>query len=198
MRRYWQRGKNKNALLPDYSNSGGRGKLKKAGDKKRGRPRKYAHLPEVGEGINISEADRRIFRIAINQFYDTSKRNSLKVAYNLMLKKYYAGDFYYTDDGIKKVKLISPRERPSFTQFKYWHQQEYDLRKSLHSRNGEKSFLLENRAVLGTSIEEVMGPGSRFQIDASVADIYVVSSFNQNWIIGRPVIQGNRTYFVAN
>ncbi len=34
LRRYWQRGKNKNALLPDYCNSGGKGKNKKLGEKK--------------------------------------------------------------------------------------------------------------------------------------------------------------------
>ncbi len=31
LRRFWQRGKNKNALLPDYENSGGKGKRRKAG-----------------------------------------------------------------------------------------------------------------------------------------------------------------------
>lgn len=89
LRRYWQRGKTINALLPDYCNSGGRGKSKTAGEKKRGRPRKYAGLPEIGEGRNIDESDKRIFRVSINLFYETSKRNPLKTAYKLMLKTYY-------------------------------------------------------------------------------------------------------------
>jgi hypothetical protein len=38
--RYWQRGMNKNALLPDYLNSGGRGKSKTLTKEKVGRPRR--------------------------------------------------------------------------------------------------------------------------------------------------------------
>ncbi|WP_164907503.1 hypothetical protein [Clostridium septicum] len=35
---------------------------------------------------------------------------------------------------------------------------------------------------------DVSGPGSLYQIDATVADVYLVSEFNRNWIIGRPVL----------
>jgi len=38
--RYWQRGMNRNALLPDYINSGGKGKAKRLSDLKIGRPSK--------------------------------------------------------------------------------------------------------------------------------------------------------------
>ena len=37
------------------------------------------------------------------------------------------------------------------------------------------------------------GPGSIFQIDATIGDVYLVSSLDRNWIIGRPVI-----YFVID
>lgn len=188
LRRYWQRGKTINALLPDYCNSGGPGKTKKAGEKKRGRPRKHASLPEIGEGRNIGEADRRIFRVSINSFYETSKKNPLKTAYKLMLKAYYSEESYYSEDGTKRTRLISPGERPTFTQFKYWYEQEFDIEKALIRRKGEKTYLLENRAVLGTSTSEVIGPGSRFQIDATVADVYIVSTYNPHWIVGRPVV----------
>src|SRR5699024_12541438 len=38
--RYWQRGMTKNAMLPDYSNSGGKGKTKALTKEKVGRPRR--------------------------------------------------------------------------------------------------------------------------------------------------------------
>lgn len=41
---------------------------------------------------------------------------------------------------------------------------------------------------MSSSTAEVYGPGSRYQIDATVADVYLVSRFNRGWIIGRPVI----------
>ncbi|MBD2451000.1 DDE-type integrase/transposase/recombinase [Nostoc sp. FACHB-152] len=189
LRRFWQRGKNKNALLPDYANSGGKGKPKISGDKKRGRPRKYAQVPEIGIGRNVTEEDKRIFRFAIAKFYNNSKKNFLTTAYDLMIKEYYSEDFYYDENGVKKCILIPPDKRPTFTQFKYWYEVEQtDIRKTIISRKGSRKYALENRAITGTSQMETIGPGSRYQIDATIADVYLVSIYNPNWIIGRPVI----------
>lgn len=33
-----------------------------------------------------------------------------------------------------------------------------------------------------------IGPGSLFQIDATIADVYLVSAINRSWIIGRPTL----------
>ncbi|WP_414587906.1 Mu transposase C-terminal domain-containing protein [Scytonema sp. PCC 10023] len=189
LRRFWQRGKNKNALLPDYANSGGRGKPKASGEKKRGRPRKYAHDQEIGNGVNVTEEDKKIFRFAIAKFYNNSKENFLTTAYELMIKQYYAEDYFYDENGVKKSILIPPDKRPTFTQFKYWYQVEHtDIRKTIISRKGSRKYALEHRAITGTSQMETIGPGSRYQIDATIADVYLVSKYNRNWIIGRPVI----------
>jgi hypothetical protein len=60
LRRYWQRGQTPNALLPDYGNSGGRGKVRQSSaGVKRGRPRKNA--AEEGAGLNADEEIRRTF-----------------------------------------------------------------------------------------------------------------------------------------
>ncbi|MGK7960598.1 DNA-binding protein, partial [Crocosphaera sp.] len=189
LRRFWQRGKNKNALLPDYNNSGGKGKRRQAGDKKRGRPRKYKNHPEIGEGINITEEDRQIFRIAINKFYRTKTKNSLMTTYKLMIKDYYAEEYRFDENHVKTSILIPPEKRPTFTQFRYWYETENsNLEKTITTRKGSKRYSLENRAILGTSKQETIGPGSRYQIDATVADIYLVSKYQRNWIIGRPVV----------
>ena len=74
LKRFWKRGKIKNALLPDYYLCGGAGKERRAGSKKRGRRRKNAEL--MGEGINIDEEIKRIFNIAINKYYHTGTKNS--------------------------------------------------------------------------------------------------------------------------
>ena len=39
---------------------------------------------------------------------------------------------------------------------------------------------------LNNSITEVLGPGSRYQIDATILDIYVVSEIDRSEIVGRP------------
>ncbi|MHB1393468.1 MAG: hypothetical protein ACYCYE_10415 [Clostridia bacterium] len=82
LRRYWQRGKTINALLPDYFNSGGKGKRKTPGSKKLGRPRKNADI--AGAGVNVDEATKKIFRVAYKKYYDTPKENYLTVAYDTL------------------------------------------------------------------------------------------------------------------
>src|SRR5699024_12295975 len=52
--RYWQRGMTKNAMLPDYSNSGGKGKTKALTKEKVGRPRRVNLNNEYQTGINIT------------------------------------------------------------------------------------------------------------------------------------------------
>lgn len=181
LRRYWQRGKTKNALLPDYDNSGGRGKSKTIGDKKLGRPRK------VGTGINVDENTKKIFRVAINRYYLTGKENPLTTAYNLMIKDFYSEDYKF-ENGVKKTILIPYDEIPSFTQFKYWYEKEQNIKKTISLRKSSKKFELNHRAILGKSDIYVMGPGSKYQIDATIGDVYLVSRYNRKWIIGRPII----------
>jgi len=61
IRRYWQRGQTPNTLIPDYKNSGGKGKKRAVKGNKLGRPRKF--MP--GLGVAIDEQIERLFRIAI-------------------------------------------------------------------------------------------------------------------------------------
>lgn len=185
LRRYWQRGKIKNALLPDYYNCGGRGKEKKPGIKKIGRPRKMSVL--TGEGINIDESTKKIFRVAIDKFYNTSKKNALTVSYKMMLKEFFTQGYRF-EDGIKKPTLIPQEQIPTLTQFRYWFEKEKDFKKTVSSRYGMKKYDLQYRPILGRSEANLLGPGSLYQIDATVGDVYLVSAFNKELIIGRPVI----------
>ena len=187
LRKFWQRGKVKNALLPDYENSGAAGKGRKAGERKRGRPRRYAFDPNIGVGINVDESVKKIFRVAISKFYHNPKENSLATAYELMLKEYFAEDFYFEGNARKSI-LIPQEQKPTFTQFRYWFEKEQDIKKTHVSRGGTRKYALESRVLLSSSTAEVYGPGSRYQIDATVADVYLVSRYNRNWIIGRPVV----------
>ena len=187
LRRFWQRGKVKNALLPDYENSGAPGKERKAGEKKRGKPRKYASDSEIGVGINVDESVKKIFRVAISKFYHNPKENSLTTAYDLMIKEFFAEDFYF-EGNVRKSILVPQDQKPTFSQFRYWFEKEQNIEKTHTSRGGSRKYALESRALLSSSTAEVYGPGSRYQIDATVADVYLVSRYNRNWIIGRPVV----------
>lgn len=193
LRRYWQRGKTKNALIPDYANSGGLGKPKKAGAAKRGRPRK--NTSDGAEGINVTESIKRIFSVATHEFLLNNKNNkkiSQEDLYKFMIGKYFCENIYY-ENGIKKSILLSEAERPSRKQFEYWYNIQNKPSDIIIARQGKRKYQKDHRALLKTSTQEVFGPGSRYQIDATIADVYLVSKYNRNWIIGRPVL-----YFVID
>ena len=182
---YWQRGKVKNALLPDYKESGGKGKEKTFTDKKNGRKRMFEKV--VGEGIIINDEIKRIFEVSVKRFYHTTKKNPLSTTYNLMLKTFFVEGYRYEND-VKKPILHEKDKLPTLRQFKFWYKKTYKTEDKLRKRKGNRKYELENRAVLGTSVGDLYGPGTKYQIDATVGDVYLVSSFNRNWIIGRPVI----------
>ncbi|TXF99031.1 hypothetical protein [Massilia arenae] len=102
LRRYWERGQTLDALLPDYANSGARGKTREArAGVKRGRPRKGA-----GPGANIDDALRALFREAVARYAGTHRRFSPAAAYRQMLAEHFAD--------------AAPGAIPSYGQFSYW------------------------------------------------------------------------------
>jgi hypothetical protein len=103
LRRYWERGQTPDALLPDYANSGARGKTRGiSADVKRGRPRKAGSHP----GFNADPDIRKIFGAAIARYSATHDAFSRRAAYRQMIE-----DFFRDRD----AELI-----PTFGQFIYW------------------------------------------------------------------------------
>jgi len=188
LKRYWQRGKSKNAFLPDYQNSGGRGKDKTFSGKRNGR------LPQYGDVIsrNIDEATKQIFEKGVKKYYHTRQEHSFKAAYELMVKEFYTKPVKQPD-GTTRFELLDAGEIPTLRQFRYWYSKRYNDKEKIASRKGQSQYDLNYRPVLGRSDNNISGPGAQFQIDATVGDIYLVSQFNRANIIGRPVI-----YFVVD
>lgn len=184
--RYWQRGMNKNAILPDYANSGGKGKTKKLSDEKVGRPRSVTVNGEYRSGINITDEVKTQFEHAINKYYRKANNYSLKDVYHFILRDFYSDR--YKENGDIQYRIWEPNRIPSYHQFYYWFKKLEDPKKDIEFRKSAKEYELKHRPILSNSKIETNGPGTRFQIDATIADIYLVSSFDVNRIIGRPVI----------
>jgi hypothetical protein len=73
-------------LLPDYANSGGRGKERHSTGKKRGRPRLYGGQ----KGINVTPDIRRVFRVAVDRYYaQVGSKFTLKGAYDEMIRTFF-------------------------------------------------------------------------------------------------------------
>lgn len=188
LRRYWQRGQTPNALLPDYANSGGKGKTRQAsGSKKRGRPRKLGDLP----GLNVTEELRKVFRVAVVRYYSTQAKFTLHGAYDQMIKDFFCERTIDQETGHVTHRSntdLSLTGFPSFGQFNYWLEQDGDRLEIKRERLRPRIYDKDLRGLLGSSTAETWGPGSRYQIDATIADVYLVSRMDRNKIIGRPVL----------
>lgn len=179
LKRYWKRGMSKNALLPDYFLCGGRGKEKATSNLKRGRPSKYSK-----EGINIDEGIKKIFKASINKFYYSYAQNTFKTAYKLMINEYFT---YKRVNNDGKEEIVVKDKIPTLSQFRYWFNKSRDIKREVSSRFGGRVYQQKNRSLLGTVRDNIVGPGYRYQVDSTVADIYLLSEFD-NKIIGRPNI----------
>lgn len=173
IRRYWQRGMCKNALLPDYFKSGGKGQRRKPADAKLGRPR----VIRDGKGSNVTEDIERIFRRVIETRLLKEKHPSVTDAY---AKSLNILDAVYPD--------VLHHELPTLEQFRYFYKREYERTEVLEKQASAITFAKDLRPLKGTSTTEALGPGYRYQIDATIADIYLVSEHDRSLIVGRPVI----------
>lgn len=191
LRRYWQAGRIKNALLPAFDKSGGRGKRRITDNPNAPKlGRRSALAKAVGRpiGIRITKDIERRFERGIKKFYEKEKAGGLYRAYELT-KEAYLNDGYRLEDGAVTPILRPAEALPTFDQFRYWYRTVYrDVRREQKLRQGEREYNLHSRELLGDSTQMASGPGAQFQIDATIGDIYLVSSFDRTRIIGRPVI----------
>ncbi|GAA4895867.1 hypothetical protein GCM10023333_31350 [Ferrimonas pelagia] len=172
-RRYWQRGQIPNALLPDYKNSGGRGKKRVAKEKKLGRPRKHG----PGVGAKVDEFTERLFRIAIDRYLLNDKGHSFPYAH----RRFHTAYLNYFPG-------TPEEELPSKWQMMHFYKREYLQTEALEKRASQIAYSKDIRPLHGTAASQVLGPGSRYEIDATIADVYLVSDSERGNIVGRPVV----------
>ncbi|MFA6051144.1 MAG: transposase [Methylobacter sp.] len=173
LRRYWQRGQTPNALIRDYKNSGGKGKVRIAKNKKLGRPR----LHSSGVGTAVNEGVEKLFRIAIDRYLLTEKKHSFSYAHRRFQSLYVS---YYPD--------IEESEIPTKWQMLHFFKREYTQIEKIQKRSNKIEYKKDIRPLSGTANAQVLGPGSRFEIDATIADIYLVSDSDRKNIVGRPIV----------
>ncbi|HST50612.1 MAG TPA: transposase family protein [Pyrinomonadaceae bacterium] len=191
LRRYWQRGCVKNALLPDWHKCGS-AKQRKDHGKKRGRP--SAETLQTGRqtGRNVTSRDREIFREGVEKFFKSGMAKDLPSTWGMIKEQFYSTGEYTLKSGLEGDDivpiLLPPDERPSFEQFRYYYYQERNPSEEIIALEGQDEYDRNIRPVLNNSTEMAFGPGAVYQIDATVGDIYLVNDFNREYLIGRPVI----------
>lgn len=132
------------------------------------------------EKIRSKELEEKYknFDWAIKKYYYSAKQMSLEMTYDMMLMNLYS----YDDGTIDK-------DIPSFSSFKhYFYRNCYHKNKRKEiSRNGLSDFKRNSRPIFGSAMKWKDKIGY-YQMDATIADIYLVSRYNRNTIVGRPNI----------
>lgn len=192
LRRYWQGGQVKNALLPGFDRCGGQGKRRLGKDKSETKLGRRSHLSRAmggrPSGIRITKEIERLFERGIRRFYETLEKKNLADAFQQTLEAFFHTGFKI-EAGVPVPVMPPAGDLPTFKQFRYWYHNIYrDVVREKKAREGERGFNLRSRAITGDSTQMAFGPGSIFQIDATIADVYLVSAFDRSRIIGRPVV----------
>ncbi len=120
LRKYWQRGLSKNALLPDFDMCGAPGQERNSTEGvKRGRPRVYGDKT----GVNITLEIRSVFIVAVKRYYALNKKLSIRGSYNKMIGEFFCEKMVDPETG-RIVHLykdeVEVSGAPTYEQFYYW------------------------------------------------------------------------------
>ncbi|WP_454737256.1 Mu transposase C-terminal domain-containing protein [Cupriavidus necator] len=165
IRRYMMGGMDFSAMEDDPSPRGGVGQQRDC-ENKPGAPR----TNQAGNGTPVNQQTRPILATAAAIYF--AEKCSLVAA----LAK--ANDLLCSD--------WEPQNLLTVRQLQHYIDTNFTFGERLRKRVGMREFNLKYRRFDGTV--EVYGPGARFQIDATVADIYLVSVLNRERVVGRPTM----------
>ena len=132
-----------------------------------------AHMP----CIKIDENIERLMRLAIEEKLLASTQLSIAKVLRDFKSKFIQ---YYPD--------VSKENLPTRRQFEYFYKREYDQSVRVQARTDEGIYKKDVRPLAGTATAASFGPGSRYEIDATIADIYLVADDDRSKIIGRPTL----------
>lgn len=119
--------------------------------------------------------DEKNIRWAINKFFYTKNKNSLKTAYTMMLKEKYCDSSH---------NLLP--EYPSFYQFRYYYRKHRSLQKFYISRDGLSDYQRNSRPLTGNGIQEFASAVGVGMLDSTICDIYLVNE--SGGLVGRPLL----------
>lgn len=192
-RRWWQYGQIPNAVLSRYDNCGARRDKPRNIKKKLGRPSRVTlHNQKNGGPTDATGANMKpnwVEKILLGGklFYENRLEPSFKWAYEQTLARFFIKD-KIIENGKEKIIVPDPNKGEIFSkgQFRYHYLLNRDPRRAILKRSGAKKFNTRHRELRGKSIAR--GPGFRYLVDATLADVYIVSRYSPHLIVGRPVI----------
>lgn len=132
-------------------------------------------IPKTKNTDKQLSQDEKNIRWALNKFYFSFYKHSLKTAYTMMLKAKYC-------DINGELKPVYP----TFHQFRYFYRKYKTKQTCYISRNGLTNYQRNNRPLLGDGIQEFAKAPGVGMLDSTICDIYLINDAKE--IIGRPIL----------
>lgn len=201
LRQWFQSGGGgKSALAPNFDRCGSphKDRIPSEEGKTTGRKR----VVQEGPGLKLTQQHRWYIQRALDQAPISQRGRTVRHAWYWMLITYYPdyvrivplkdGEAPPLDpDGRPlppKCKVVVATKVPSFQAFQYHYNKKYGAAARARQRMPKRAFdVLYSPQASGTLLE-VDGIGSRYYIDATTVDEYVVSRFDRSRIVGRPTL----------
>lgn len=202
LRRWFQGGQTPDALLAKYYKSGRSDVGVTMSRGRRPAPKMEVCVADASQNsdrvdaIEQSKASYEIYQLTQSDL-DNFRKNIEKdekgylkdlrctqtAAFQRLLERYYT-----VADGNGDAYILDVGNRPSQRQFTRFLQNNYSLEVRLRGRKGDKEFELNHAAKLGTVGANCRGVGHYYEIDATIADLFLVSESDRKKIIGKPTL----------
>lgn len=198
--RYWQGGMRPTAVLGRWwgrRRRRGRGaRLITVAEARRGVEKVAIGRPRAdGKAMfRCGEEDRKRIIAAGKEWYWTLNGGCITRAWLLMVARDYLPDLHGLgpEEIERRLEEFPPSEYPSKRAFSYYLETDKYYIRRVKSRIGERAFNLTHRPLSKKTEDGAYGPGSHFQIDATILDVMEVHR-STRMPIGRPVV-----YLVAD
>lgn len=186
--KFWTYGQLPNALLMFTSKCGGKGKQKASSGKIRGRPLVAGRfIVRLRQKVNITEDDKENIRREVLVNLSPQKKFTYSFTYDLFKKNYYS-------DEIESANAEQrPAQMPTLNQFIYWAKKLVPQEQIIRHRVSDSVWGKDYEGFDDSVSENIKAPGMRYELDSTIADVYLVCEFNRELVLGKPTL-----YFVVD
>lgn len=190
LNRYIAMGMTKNALLPvGLKNTGTKApKYKTVAEIKTKRGRK-SQLP-LAQTRGVCEADKNNILDVINKFKSANKKFSIQAAYKEFDAKYQRIILERELEDGTQYRATMPlqiEECLSYHQFYYHFSRLVDAETLAKIQHGHLKYAKDLAPRIGSARDGVLGATHRYEVDATVLDVYVAYPYKAGLSVGRPV-----------
>ena len=131
--------------------------------------------PKQAVKENNLTQDQKNMRWALNKYFYTEHKNSLRTAYTYLLKEKYCDSYGQLVDSY-----------PTFNQFRYFYRKTRKMQTYYISREGKKDYQRNHRPLLGDGVQQYAKSVGMGMLDSTVCDIYLINS--EGALVGRPIL----------